>query len=80
MISTISFNHNSEYGGFDYGDDYIIAFEISFRFGDICRHRIPLYQMIGEFGKIWFSGSIGKRTGKVVSSNFGRIGQTINKA
>jgi len=55
--------------------DGIKKFEFSLLFGDISKYMARLYQKIGEGGKIWFSGRIDTKTGRVISANLGRINQ-----
>ena len=57
------------------GGDGIKKFEFSLLFGDISKYMARLYQKIGEGGKIWFSGRIDTKTGRVISANLGRINQ-----
>jgi hypothetical protein len=66
-----SSNYNSESGAD--GDDYIISFEHSFRFDDVRRYMVPLFNKIGDDGRVWFSGKIDKNTGMVISSKLGRL-------
>ena len=51
--SASSSNYNSESGTYD---DHMIQLEFSLLYGDIRRYMAPLYQQIGDNGKIWFSG------------------------
>ncbi len=53
-------------------EDHIIQFEFSLLYGEIRRHMAPLYQKIGDNGKIWFSGKIDKRTREVIYLKLGR--------
>lgn len=62
-------NSESEYddGG------HVIYFEFSLKFRKISEYMRPLFREIGNNGDVWFSGSIDKRTGRVLSSNIGRM-------
>lgn len=52
-----------------------MKFEFSLLLGDISKYMAPLHQKIGDGGKIWSSGRIHTKTGRVISVNLGRINQ-----
>lgn len=50
-----------------------VDFEFPLHFGIVHTHMDSIYQKVGDGGKVWFSGKIDKRTGKVISAKIGRI-------
>ncbi len=52
-----------------------VNFEFSIPFGKIHDRLIPLKSKLLETAPIWFHGIVNKKTGKVVHSDFGRIGE-----
>ncbi len=52
--------------------DYM-SFEFPLVFRDLRNHMATMFKKEGDRGKVWFSGKINKRTGKVVDAGFGKI-------
>lgn len=59
----------------DNNNDHIIYFEFSLPYREISEHMRLLFRVIGNEGGVWFSGSIDKINGKVISSKIGRLSQ-----
>ena len=57
--------------------DDILDFEFSLIFEDIHKYMAPLYCKIGDYGEVWFSGRIDRKTGRVISANLGRVGRVV---
>jgi hypothetical protein len=53
----------------------IFHFEFFVFYKDLQKHMVSLFQSKVGSGKVWFSGTIDKNTGLVISSNLGRINQ-----
>jgi hypothetical protein len=53
----------------------IVQFEYSMVFDKMQKYLAPLYPKIGPHGDVWLKGQIDKKTGKVISLDFGRINQ-----
>jgi hypothetical protein len=51
----------------------ILHFEFFVFYKELQKHMVSLFQSKVGSGKVWFSGTIDKKTGKVTSSSFGRI-------
>ena len=51
----------------------ILEFEFYMVYGNIRKYMAPLFQKIGDSGKVWIKGKIDRRTGKVVDVGFGKI-------
>ncbi len=51
----------------------ILEFEFYMLYGNIRKYMVPLFQKIGDSGKVWIKGKIDRRTGKVVDVGFGKI-------
>jgi hypothetical protein len=54
-------------------DKDILPFELFWTFKELRHYFAPLLSIIGENGRVWFSGIINKNTGKVISQHFGRL-------
>lgn len=67
--SISSSNRNTESDN----DGHIVHFELSLQYRDVSEYMRPLFREIGYNGDVWFSGSIDKRAGRVLSSNIGRM-------
>jgi hypothetical protein len=53
----------------------VMDFEFHMLYGRVSKYMAPLFQKIGDGGKVWFCGKIDKKTGKVISSSLGRLSQ-----
>jgi hypothetical protein len=56
-------------------DKDILPFEFSWTFKELRHYFAPLLSIIGDNGRVWFSGIIDKNTGNVISQHFGRLNQ-----
>ena len=59
--------HNNESDAPADGD--ILNFQFSVFYKDLQKHMASLFQKAGGGGKVWFSGKIDTKTGKVISSD-----------
>jgi hypothetical protein len=57
----------------------VMDFEFHMLYGRVSKYMAPLFQKIGDGGKVWFCGKIDKNTGKVISSSLGRLSQQQEK-
>jgi hypothetical protein len=71
-VLTKSSIYNNEY---DNNNDHIMYFEFSLPYREISEHMRLLFRGISNEGRVWFSGSIDKINGKVISSKLGRLSQ-----
>ena len=49
-------------------DKDILPFEVSWPFRELRNYSAQLHSKIGDNGRVWFSGTINKNTGKVISA------------
>ena len=54
----------------------IIQFEYSMVFDKMQKYLAQLFPKIHSYGDVWLKGQIDKKTGKVISIDFGRLNQT----